>query len=351
MQHRQLLLATAAILALSAGAASAQVTPGWYVGAGAGVTQLRDGDVGGAGKAEYDPGYALLGALGYQFGDFRLELEPGYRKSGLDKFSNSTSSSGDLSALSGMLNIYHDFMPESRFNPYLGVGAGYARVTADNITRNGVRVADGSDGTFAFQGIAGLTYAFTQNLALDVAYRYFDAQDAKIGGNDVDFKSHTLTAGLVWRFGAPPPPAPMAQPAATPAPAPVARPAPPPAPTPAPPPPAAALPNVYIVFFAFDKSDITPVAAQVLDRAIADFRSTGSTGIRIEGHTDRAGSDKYNLALSKRRADAVKAYLTGKGVGAGAIAEEAFGESKPRVATPDGARNDENRRAEIYLRK
>ena len=89
----------------------------------------------------------------------------------------------------------------------------------------------------------------------------------------------------------------------------------------------------------------------MLDRAIADFRSTGSTGIRIEGHTDRSGSDRYNQALSKRRADAVAAYLRGKGIGQNAISEEFFGESKPRVPTADGIRNDENRRAEIYLRR
>jgi outer membrane protein OmpA-like peptidoglycan-associated protein len=111
------------------------------------------------------------------------------------------------------------------------------------------------------------------------------------------------------------------------------------------------VPNFYIVFFAFDRSEITPGAAQVLDRAIADFRSTGSTGIRIEGHADRSGTDTYNLALSQRRAAAVVAYLRGKGVDQTAISTEAFGESRPRVPTADGVRNDENRRAEIYLRR
>jgi outer membrane protein OmpA-like peptidoglycan-associated protein len=111
------------------------------------------------------------------------------------------------------------------------------------------------------------------------------------------------------------------------------------------------VPNVYIVFFAFDRAEITPVAGQVLDRAIADYRATGSTAIRIEGHADRSGADAYNQRLSQRRADAVRAYLASKGLPASAVSTEAFGESRPRVATPDGVRNDENRRAEIYLRK
>ncbi len=64
-------------------------------------------------------------------------------------------------------------------------------------------------------------------------------------------------------------------------------------------------------------------------------------------HTDTVGSDQYNLALSQRRADAAKAYLIGKGVPDAAIATEAFGKSKPLVATADGVREPQNRRVEI----
>ncbi len=348
MNIRSLLL-SAAVLAAVPFAASAQVTPGWYLGLSGGLNILRDGDVGGAGRADYDKGWAALGGVGYQFGDFRLEFEPGYRSNDLDSIRNAATAGGEVSALSGMLNVYHDFMPSSQFNPYLGVGAGAARIKADGITRNGVTIADGNDTVFAYQGIAGATYAFTRNLAVDAAYRYFDTQDAKISGSDLAYKSHTVTVGLVYRFGQPV----MAQ-AAEPAPAPPPRPAappppPPPAPVAQPAPPA--VPNVYIVFFAFDKSEVTPVATQVLDRAIADFRATGSTSIKLEGHADRSGSDKYNVALSKRRSDAVAAYLRSKGIAQSAINEEWFGEARPRVNTPDGVRNDENRRVEIFLRK
>ncbi|WP_235536306.1 MULTISPECIES: OmpA family protein, partial [unclassified Sphingomonas] len=50
------------------------------------------------------------------------------------------------------------------------------------------------------------------------------------------------------------------------------------------------------------------------------------------------GSDQYNVGLSQRRADSVKAYLAGKGVPDSAIATEAFGESRPLVDTADGVR-------------
>jgi len=124
-----------------------------------------------------------------------------------------------------------------------------------------------------------------------------------------------------------------------------ATPAPTPAPAPAPQPAAAA--ETYVVFFAFDRSDITPVAATVLDRAVAEFRRTGSTRVRIEGFTDRSGTDGYNQALSDRRAKSVAAYLNGKGVPASAIGTQAFGETRNRVQTADGEKNPENRRAEI----
>jgi OOP family OmpA-OmpF porin len=114
---------------------------------------------------------------------------------------------------------------------------------------------------------------------------------------------------------------------------------------------AAPLPEVYLVFFAFDKSDISPVAARVLDRVIDDFHKTGSARLDVQGYTDLSGSVAYNLKLSERRADAVKRYLVEHGVKPGEVRTEWFGKSHPRVPTPDGVRNQENRRAELYLKK
>lgn len=127
--------------------------------------------------------------------------------------------------------------------------------------------------------------------------------------------------------------------AAAPAPAPVA---PAPAPTPAP-----ITAETYVVFFAFDRSDISPVAASVLDRAVADYRRLGMTRVRIEGFTDRSGADSYNQALSNRRAQSVTQYMARNGVPTSAITSQGFGETRLRVPTADGERNAENRRAEI----
>jgi OOP family OmpA-OmpF porin len=106
-------------------------------------------------------------------------------------------------------------------------------------------------------------------------------------------------------------------------------------------------PGPYIVFFDWDKSDITPEAASILDNAISNYANCQNTQVMLAGHADRSGSASYNVGLSQRRADSVKAYLSGRGISDGVISTEAFGESRPRVETADGVRELQNRRVEI----
>jgi hypothetical protein len=105
------------------------------------------------------------------------------------------------------------------------------------------------------------------------------------------------------------------------------------------------------VFFDFDKSDITPEAASILNGAATAYANCGMASVMLAGHTDRAGSPKYNVALAERRNAAVSSYLTGRGVPAARIAGEAFGETKPRVPTADGVREAQNRRVEVTVPK
>jgi outer membrane protein OmpA-like peptidoglycan-associated protein len=101
------------------------------------------------------------------------------------------------------------------------------------------------------------------------------------------------------------------------------------------------------VFFDWDKSDITPEAASILDNAISNYQNCGNSQVMLAGHADRSGPASYNVGLSQRRADSVKAYLSGRGISDGVISTEAFGESRPRVETADGVRELQNRRVEI----
>ncbi|MEL0155183.1 OmpA family protein, partial [Sphingopyxis sp.] len=107
-------------------------------------------------------------------------------------------------------------------------------------------------------------------------------------------------------------------------------------------------PGPYIVYFDWDQSAITPEAAATLDNAISAYnRGCSGQQVMLAGHADRSGSAKYNVGLSQRRADAVKSYMTARGVADGSITTQAFGETRPAVATADGVRNDQNRRVEI----
>jgi outer membrane protein OmpA-like peptidoglycan-associated protein len=101
------------------------------------------------------------------------------------------------------------------------------------------------------------------------------------------------------------------------------------------------------VFFDWNKSDITPQAATILDSAIQAYGNCGTAAITLAGYTDRSGTPKYNLGLSARRNASVRAYLTSHGVSDGVITATAYGEANPRVPTADGVRELQNRRVEI----
>ncbi|WP_267397640.1 OmpA family protein, partial [Sphingomonas sp. GC_Shp_5] len=103
----------------------------------------------------------------------------------------------------------------------------------------------------------------------------------------------------------------------------------------------------FIVFFEWDKSDITPEASSILDNAVTQYQSCGNAQVMLAGHADKSGSASYNVGLSQRRADSVKAYLTSHAIPDGSISTEAFGESRPRVETADGVREVQNRRVEV----
>ncbi len=106
----------------------------------------------------------------------------------------------------------------------------------------------------------------------------------------------------------------------------------------------------FIVFFDFDKSDLTPVAQDTIRKAAAAYRTKGGAQIKATGNTDRAGTEAYNMALSLRRANAVRDGLVREGVAASDISVVALGESHPMVPTADGVREAQNRRVEIVLR-
>jgi outer membrane protein OmpA-like peptidoglycan-associated protein len=104
----------------------------------------------------------------------------------------------------------------------------------------------------------------------------------------------------------------------------------------------------YIVFFDFDKSELTPDSLSILNNASNDAKAKHATSFTATGHADRAGTVGYNLRLSQTRADAVKQQLN-KLDPSVAVKTSAKGESTPLVPTEDGVREPQNRRVEVIF--
>ena len=122
----------------------------------------------------------------------------------------------------------------------------------------------------------------------------------------------------------------------------------PPPPPPPPPPPAVQAPT-FMVFFDWDSSRLSPASLNVITQAVTAFRSTGNARVTATGHTDTTGPESYNMALSLRRANAVKNEMVRQGVPADAIAVVGKGETQLLVPTGDNVREPQNRRVEIVV--
>lgn len=360
---RSMIVAAAAVLMLPS-LALAQMSPGGYASMAGGVNLTSDSDITGTGiniTADFDHGGVLAGAVGYKFpSGIRVEGEFSYRDNEVDSVSGVTTGSGNVNSFAFMGNVLYD-IGNARVVPYIGAGIGLARIGFDAVSPVGASVVDDSDTVFAYQGIAGLAMPINDLVALTLDYRYFATSDPGSATNagvsvEGEYANHSIMLGLRFSFGTPKPaPQPVAQPApaSAPAPKPVARPkpAPKPAPKPVAKPRPAPKPQVrsFIVFFNWDKSDITPEADRVLRQAADYARTGGITRITLTGHADRSGPVRYNMRLSMRRANSVKRTLGRLGISAKNMALFGRGEAQPLVPTPDGVREAQNRRVEIMF--
>jgi iron complex outermembrane receptor protein len=106
-------------------------------------------------------------------------------------------------------------------------------------------------------------------------------------------------------------------------------------------------PKSYLVFFDFNKSDLTPQAVAIVDHAAANAGPAKVTQLTVTGHTDTVGSDAYNMRLSQRRAESVAAQLEKDGIPSSEIEIVAKGKRDLLVPTADGVREPQNRRVQI----
>ena len=355
-------------------AAHAEPVTGFYVGAGAGMNWLQQSSVdlsgpmitdwahlggGGYNKGDVDfsVGWAGVLSLGWGFGNgFRAEIEASYRHNTVGSMSGFPDyyelpfrASGSASSYGVMANVLYDFDIDLGVPliPYIGLGAGYVWHRYDNVglrdTDGEALSIDGHRGNVAYQAIIGAAFKLDDalpGLALTAEYRFMGSLQSEISATDtyqgfvspgtaaVNNHNHSILFGIRYAFNG-------AAPVPTPAPAPAA------APVPA---------RTFLVFFDFDRADLTDRARAIITEAAQNAQRTGSARIEVAGHADRSGAPQYNQRLSERRAQAVAAELERRGIARSAMTIQAFGESRPLVPTADGVREPQNRRVEIVLR-
>ncbi len=333
MKMKALLLGAAASLALAGTANAGFERDGWYFGLEGGAVMVNETQLGTA-LIEFDHGYAVLGTLGYAFknSNWRMEGEVGYRQNDGTQTINCQTfvcAPGEvrLKEWTGMINAVYDVKMSDRFGLGLGVGIGI-----DNPRYSAPDGTDSNDKVFAAQALAGFTYRVNQHWDLMLNYRYLWAGEAELRASvspierTMDLEKHTITVGFRYGYDEPPLPPPVVDV-----------------------PPAPPVARTYIVFFGFNKCNITAEADAVLSEAASAAKSTGSASVRVVGHTDTSGSNAYNQKLSECRANAVKSNLTGKGVSEGSISTSGKGETELMVQTGDRVKEPQNRRATVDL--
>jgi OmpA-OmpF porin, OOP family len=310
---KKALLAAAALVALPVMAQAQSALPGFYIGAEGGVNWLLNSTI--LGQSVYpQTGFAAGGVVGYDFVGPRVELEGVYRNNQTNTAFPGRAISNQVGQLGILANVMYDFAPGSIITPYVGAGAGVAFVDGDSSL--------GST-QFAYQGIIGLGWNVDTNFRINIDGRYYGTTNPSAGGSTWSNNNLTVMLGLQLKFGPPaPPPPPVAEPAKT---------------------------SSFMVFFDWDRSNLSQQALNTIKQAADQFKATGKARITATGHTDKSGPENYNMALSLRRANAVKDALVRDGVPAMAISVIGKGETQPLVPTADGVREPQNRRVEIVM--
>ncbi len=340
-----------------------------YVGIGGAYSLLQDIHVHpmdeplSPGRAEerFGPGFAGAAFAGYALGNgFQFEAEGAYDYNNLNKLSPTSppnKQTGRQESYGGFVNALYVIDPpklgidEGFVKPYVGVGVGAlwthvdAPVVAIDQPSFVHHIGGTSGANFATQGIVGLAFPIqaVPGLAVATDYRFIaipypDPLTSNFYSGNTLSKGpiklspvfvHLFVVGLAYAFGAAPPP-------------------PPPAPIPVATPPMAPA-RTYLVFFDWDRADLTGRARQIIAEAANASTRVQTTRIEVNGYTDLSGTAAYNQRLSVRRAESVAAELVHDGVPRNEIALRGFGETNPLVPTAAGVREPQNRRVEIIL--
>jgi len=315
MDKRILLIgAIAAAAPFAAHAQEINAQPGFYIGAGGGIVLPLSTTSNVTGV-----GFAFGGKAGYDFVGPRIDIDVGYGQLPVNLNLPGTAINGKVGQLTALANLSYDFFPTSTITPYVGAGLGVAFIDSNSSL--------GST-QLAWDAFVGVRYNISNAMSIGLEGRYVGTTNPSVTVNGQTFSGSNNTiailAGVAWKFGqpevavaAPPPPAPQAA--------------------------------SFMVFFDWDRSNLSAQALNTIRQAAQAFKTKGSARITATGHTDTSGPENYNMALSLRRANAVKDALVREGVPATAIAVVGRGESQLLVQTGDGVREPQNRRVEIVI--
>jgi OOP family OmpA-OmpF porin len=292
------------------------------------------------GGVEYHDGYLVSGSVGYDFGVWRTEFEVAYRRNDID--CTTQDRTGDVCAdnlqpgagwqLSQMFNVLYDVPVADRIEASVGAGIGGVLVVSNQSMINYAGDSpELDDYVLAGQLLAQVGYRISDRWQAYAGYHYMLADDPESfspsAGSTANWElsNHSVQLGLrfdLQRDGAMP-----ERPRET-----------------------GGAPKQFIVFFGFNKSNLTAEAARVVTEAAAAAKKYGSASISVVGHTDTVGSNDYNMRLSMRRSQAVKDGLIANGIGADMISTGGRGEAELMVQTGDSVKEPQNRRATIDLK-
>jgi len=300
---------------------------------------------------------AFLGSRGYGTTPNPSRIAPavavrvGYNVTEHWGFSIGTSGakSSGIKYLTPFAAVAYTFNLNARFSPFLTLGTQVTRITGENSRK--------THPTWGSHLGVGFRSMLSPNFALRVDGRMGIEHYADLPGAKTAYNSIATIGFSYFSAGRRPPPAGMAY-----------------APCPACPqqrvrvdtvwrtsPPAPVLPPIVIrdtleiegINFDFDSSALTPESHWILDRMALELLKPewANTRWEIAGHTSSIGTHEWNMGLSQRRAESVRAYLVSRGIANDRLTAKGYGELFPKYPNDSEGRNWRNRRVEMRRQK
>jgi len=182
---------------------------GAFLGGGYLMTSKGNDDLGSS-ALKFDPALQESAVIGWDFGsrnpigEGRVEVEYTHRSNPLNEVSfdgGSVKAGGDVVVDSLLLNCWGVFHNRSPWAPYVGLGAGAARMEASGLKVVGQPFASGTSTVFAYQLGAGIDYALNNYLNLDLGYRFFNSTQPRFTESDghkfkMEYFNHSAVFGL-----------------------------------------------------------------------------------------------------------------------------------------------------------